>query len=74
MPIRETPSHNVVLLNQILTNQQMIIAKINKLNDNQTKLELTVNNLLCKHNINIQRIQAIESKIDTMIEPKGWIF
>ena len=74
MPKQQNVPPNMVLLNKILQNQEMIIAKINQVNDRQTKLELTVNNILCKHNLNTQRIQSVESKIDTMIEPKGWIF
>ena len=69
-----TPGPNMVLLNRILQNQEMIIAKINGLKDDMTKLELTTNNLLCKHNIQKQRIELMESKIDEFIRPKGWIF
>jgi len=69
-----TPGPNMVLLNRILQNQEMIIAKINGLKDDMTKLELTTNNLLCKHNIQKQRIELMESKIDELIRPKGWIF
>jgi len=69
-----TPGPNMVLLNRILQNQEMIIAKINGLKDDMTKLELTTNNILCKHNIQKQRIELMESKIDEFIRPKGWIF
>ena len=69
-----TPGPNMVLLNRILQNQEMIIAKINGLKDDMTKLELTTNNILCKHNIQKQRIELMESKIDELIRPKGWIF
>jgi len=74
MPVNTTPSPNMVLLNRILQNQEMIIAKINGLKDDMTKLELTTNNLLCKNNIQKQRIEMMESKIDEFIRPKGWIF
>tara|TARA_R110002020_G_scaffold170000_2_gene359357 strand:+ start:2299 stop:2532 length:234 start_codon:yes stop_codon:yes gene_type:complete len=70
---KQNVPHNLVLLNKILSNQEMIIAKMNQVNDRQTKLELTVNNILCKHNLNTQRIRSVESKIDTMIKPSpGW--
>ncbi len=69
-----TPSPNMILLTKILQNQEMIIAKINGLKDDMTKLELTTNNLLCKNNIQKQRIEMMESKIDELIRPKGWIF
>jgi len=69
-----TPPQNMILLTKILQNQEMIIAKINGLKDDMTKLELTTNNLLCKHNIQKQRIELMESKIDEFIRPKGWIF
>ena len=69
-----TPPQNMILLTKILQNQEMIIAKINVLKDDMTKLELTTNNILCKHNIQKQRIELIESKIDELIRPKGWIF
>ena len=74
MPVNTTPSPNMVLLNRILKNQEMIIAKMNGLKDDMTKLELTTNNLLCKNNIQKQRIEMMESKIDEFIRPKGWIF
>ncbi len=74
MPVNMTPGPNMVLLNRILQNQEMIIAKINGLKDDMTKLELTTNNILCKHNIQKQRIELMESKIDEFIRPKGWIF
>ena len=74
MPVNTTPSPNMVLLNRILKNQEMIIAKMNGLKDDMTKLELTTNNLLCKNNIQKQRIEMMESKIDELIRPKGWIF
>ena len=48
MPVNMTPGPNMVLLNRILQNQEMIIAKINGLKDDMTKLELTTNNILCK--------------------------
>ena len=69
-----TPPQNMILLTKILQNQEMIIAKINGLKDDMTKLELTTNNILCKHNIQKQRIELMESKIDELIRPKGWIF
>jgi len=69
-----TPPQNMILLTKILQNQEMIIAKINGLKDDMTKLELTTNNLLCKNNIQKQRIEMMESKIDEFIRPKGWIF
>ena len=69
-----TPPQNMILLNRILQNQEMIIAKVNGLKDDMTKLELTTNNILCKHNIQKQRIELMESKIDELIRPKGWIF
>ena len=69
-----TPPQNMILLTKILQNQEMMIAKINGLKDDMTKLELTTNNLLCKHNIQKQRIELMESKIDELIRPKGWIF
>jgi len=69
-----TPGPNMVLLNRILQNQEMMIAKMNGLKDDMTKLELTTNNLLCKNNIQKQRIELMESKIDEFIRPKGWIF
>ena len=69
-----TPPQNMVLLNRILKNQEMIIAKVNGLKDDMTKLELTTNNILCKHNIQKQRIELMESKIDELIRPKSWIF
>jgi len=69
-----TPPQNMVLLNRILKNQEMIIAKVNGLKDDMTKLELTTNNILCKHNIQKQRVELIESKIDELIRPKSWIF
>ena len=69
-----TPPQNMILLTKILQNQEMIIAKVNGLKDDMTKLELTTNNLLCKHNIQKQRIELMESKIDELIRPKGWIF
>ena len=69
-----TPPQNMILLTKILQNQEMIIAKINGLKDDMTKLELTTNNLLCKYNIQKQRVELIESKIDELIRPKGWIF
>ena len=74
MPVNMTPSPNMILLTKILQNQEMIIAKINGLKDDMTKLELTTNNLLCKNNIQKQRIEMMESKIDELIRPKGWIF
>ena len=75
MPVKNmTPSPNMILLTKILQNQEMIIAKINGLKDDMTKLELTTNNLLCKNNIQKQRIEMMESKIDELIRPKGWIF
>ena len=74
MPVNMTPGPNMVLLNRILQNQEMIIAKVNGLKDDMTKLELTTNNILCKHNIQKQRIELMESKIDELIRPKGWIF
>ena len=74
MPVNMTPPQNMVLLNRILKNQEMIIAKVNGLKDDMTKLELTTNNLLCKNNIQKQRIELMESKIDELIRPKGWIF
>ena len=74
MPVNMTPGPNMVLLNRILQNQEMIIAKVNGLKDDMTKLELTTNNILCKHNIQKQRIELMESKIDEFIRPKGWIF
>ena len=69
-----TPPQNMILLTKILQNQEMMIAKINGLKDDMTKLELTTNNLLCKHNIQKQRIELMESKIDELIRPKSWIF
>jgi len=69
-----TPPQNMILLTKILQNQEMIIAKMNGLKDDMTKLELTTNNLLCKNNIQKQRIEMMESKIDEFIRPKGWIF
>ena len=69
-----TPPQNMILLNRILQNQEMIIAKVNGLKDDMTKLELTTNNILCKHNIQKQRIELMESKIDELIRPKSWIF
>ena len=74
MPVNMTPPQNMVLLNRILKNQEMIIAKVNGLKDDMTKLELTTNNILCKHNIQKQRIELMESKIDELIRPKSWIF
>ncbi len=74
MPVNMTPGPNMVLLNRILQNQEMMIAKMNGLKDDMTKLELTTNNLLCKNNIQKQRIELMESKIDEFIRPKGWIF
>ena len=74
MPVNMTPGANMVLLNRILQNQEMIIAKVNGLKDDMTKLELTTNNILCKHNIQKQRIELMESKIDELIRPKSWIF
>ena len=75
MPVKNmTPPQNMILLNRILQNQEMIIAKVNGLKDDMTKLELTTNNILCKHNIQKQRIELMESKIDELIRPKGWIF
>ena len=75
MPVKNmTPTPNMILLTKILQNQEMMIAKMNGLKDDMTKLELTTNNLLCKNNIQKQRIEMMESKIDELIRPKGWIF
>jgi len=63
----------MVLLNKILSNQEIIISKMKKIDDQLSKIDLVTNNLLTKHTLTTQRISLIENKIDTMMKPsRGW--
>ena len=70
--VKQNVPPNLVLLNKILSNQEIIISKIKHLDNEISKLNLMTNNLLTKHTITTQRIGSIESKIDTILKPKGW--
>ena len=70
--VKQNVPPNMVLLNKILSNQEIIISKIKHLDNEISKLNLMTNNLLTKQTITTQRISCIESKIDTILKPKGW--
>ena len=70
--VKQNVPPNLVLLNKILSNQEIILSKIKHLDNEISKLNLMTNNLLTKQTITTQRISCIESKIDTILKPKGW--
>mgnify|MGYP000689749617 FL=1 len=70
--VKQNIQPNMVLLNKILSNQEIIISKIKKIDDKLSKIDLITNNLLTKHTLTTQRISLIENKLDTMMKPKGW--
>lgn len=70
--VKQNIQPNMVLLNKILSNQEIIISKIKKIDDQLSKIDLLTNNLLTKHTLTTQRISLIENKIDTILKPKGW--
>tara|TARA_R110001592_G_scaffold205899_1_gene456517 strand:- start:530 stop:760 length:231 start_codon:yes stop_codon:yes gene_type:complete len=70
--VKQNIQPNMVLLNKILSNQEIIISKIKKIDDQLSKIDLITNNLLTKHTLTTQRISLIENKLDTMMKPKGW--
>ncbi len=70
--VKQNIQPNMVLLNKILSNQEIIISKIKKIDDQLSKIDLITNNLLTKQTLSTQRISLIENKIDTMMKPKGW--
>ena len=70
--VKQNIQPNMVLLNKILSNQEIIISKIKKIDDQLSKIDLITNNLLTKQTLTTQRISLIENKLDTMMKPKGW--
>ena len=70
--VKQNIQPNMVLLNKILSNQEIIISKIKKIDDQLSKIDLITNNLLTKQTLSTQRISLIENKLDTMMKPKGW--
>ena len=70
--VKQNIQPNKVLLNKILSNQEIILSKIKHLDNEISKINLLTNNLLTKHTITTQRISSIESKIDNILKPKGW--
>ena len=70
--VKQNIQPNMVLLNKILSNQEIIISKIKKIDDQLSKIDLITNNLLTKHTLTTQRISLIENKLDTMMKPSGW--
>jgi len=71
--VKQNIQPNMVLLNKILSNQEIIISKIKKIDDQLSKIDLITNNLLTKQTLTTQRISLIENKIDTMMKPSpGW--
>ena len=70
--VKQNIQPNMVLLNKILSNQEIIISKMKKIDDQLSKIDLVTNNLLTKHTLTTQRISLIENKIDTILKPKGW--
>lgn len=71
---KQNVSPNMVLLNKLLSNQEIIISKMKTIDNEISKLNLMTNNLLTKHTLTTQRVSVIETKIDTILKPKGWFY